>query len=83
MVNGSYAYDEDFDKSTKKLLEEITRVSDIIHVRLIDTNLKSVGCQRRWSKVKEKTSSSFSGRHFSHYKAGAKLALISHLHVPA
>ena len=83
MLNGSYAYDEDFDESMKELLEEITRVSEIIPVRSVDTNLKKFGWQRRWSKAKEKTSSSFSGRHFSHYKAGAKSALISHLHVPA
>jgi len=64
VLNGSYAYDEEFDKSTKELLEEITRVSDIIPVGPIDTNLKRVGWQRRWSKDKEKTPSSFSGRHF-------------------
>ena len=40
VLNGSYAYNEDFDESTKELLEEITRVSEIIPVRLVDTNLK-------------------------------------------
>ena len=80
MLNGSYDYDEDFDKSTKELLEEIMRVSETIPARSIDTNLKIVCRQRRWSEAKEKTSSSVSGQHFSHYKAGAKLALISHLH---
>ena len=42
---------------------------------------KRKGWQRRWIKAKEKTSSSVSGLHFSHYKAGAKSTLISHLHV--
>ena len=83
VLNGSYDYDEDFDESTKELLEEIIRVSERIPARLVGTNLKRVGWQWRWSKAKEKTSSSVSGRHFSHYKAGAKSALISHLQVPA
>ncbi len=33
-----------------------------------------------WKKAKEETSSSESGLHFSHYKAGASLQLISHFH---
>ena len=80
VLNGSYDYDEEFDESTKELLEEITRVSKMTTARLVDTNLKTVGWQRRWSKAKEKASPLVSGRHFSHYKAGAKSALISHLH---
>ena len=80
MLNGSYDYDEEFDESTKELLEEITRESEIFPARLTHTNHKRVGSQRRWSKTKEKTSSSVSGRHFSHYKAGAKPALIPHLY---
>ena len=52
-------------------------MSEIVPARLV--NLKRVW-QRHSSKTKEKTSSSVSGCHFSHYKAGAKLALISHLY---
>ena len=54
LLNESHAYDEAFDKSTKELLEEITRVSEIIPVRSVDTNLKRVGWQQCWSKAKEK-----------------------------
>ena len=43
MLNGSYAYDEDFDESTKELLEEIPRASETIPARSIDTNLKRIG----------------------------------------
>ena len=42
-MNGSYAYDEEFDESTKELLEEITRVGETIPVRSVETNLKRVG----------------------------------------
>ena len=43
VLNGSYAHDDDFDKSTKEPLEETTRVSELIPSILIDTNLKRVG----------------------------------------
>ena len=48
--------------------------------RSVNINLKRGGWQHRWNKAKEKTSPSVSGLHFSHYKAGAKYDLISHLH---
>ena len=79
MLGDNYVYSEGFDKSTKELLKEILRVSKIIPARSVDTNLKRVGWQWRRSKAKEKTPSSVSGEHFSYYKAGANLALISHL----
>ena len=43
MLGGNYVYDEDFDESTKELLEEILRVSKIIPARSVDSNLKRVG----------------------------------------
>ena len=43
VLNGSYAYDGDFDEPTKELLEEITRVGEIIPRRPVNTNLKRVG----------------------------------------
>ena len=33
-----------------------------------------------WKKAKEETSSSYSGLHFGHYKAGTALAYISHFY---
>jgi hypothetical protein len=36
------------------------------------------GWENHWSKATEETSSSVSGRHFSHYKAGLRSAYISH-----
>ena len=36
--------------------------------------------QKRWARAKEDTSSSESGLHFGHYKAGAQSLMISHLH---
>ena len=79
MLDGTYNYTEDFDPPTKELLKECARVRTIIPAWSVNINLKQGGWQHRWSKAKEKTSSSVSGLHFSHYKAGAKSDLISHL----
>ena len=80
MLDGTYNYTEDFDPPTKELLKECARVRTIIPVWSVNINLKRGGWQHRWSKAKEKKLSSVSGLHFSHYKAGAKSDLISHLH---
>ena len=53
--------------------------SEMILARSVDTNLKRVGWQQRWSKAKEKILSLVSGWYFSHYKALANLTLTSHL----
>ncbi len=42
--------------------------------------MRRTGWQRRWLKAKEKTSSSISGMHFGHYKAGARSRAISNYH---
>ena len=80
VLDGTYTYTEDFDPPTKELLDEFARVRTIIPAWSANINLKRGGWQHQWGKAKEKTSSSVSGLHFSHYKAGAKSDLISHLH---
>ena len=80
VLDGTYNYTEDFDPPTKDLLDECTRVRTIIPARSVNINLKQGRWQHRWVKAKEKTLLSVSGLHFSHYKAGAKSDLISHLH---
>ena len=80
VLDGTYNYTEDFDPPTKELLNECPRVRTIIPAWSVNINLKQGGWQHRWGKAKEKTLLSVSGLHFSHYKAGAKSDLISHLH---
>ena len=80
VLKGTYVYSENFDQSTKEILEECARVRSVITAGSVKTNLKRGGWQQRWGKAKEKTSSSVSRLHFDHYKAGAKSELISHLH---
>jgi hypothetical protein len=45
----------------------------------INTLITKEDWQNHWGKAKEETSSSISGRHFSHYKAGLRSDYISHL----
>ena len=80
VLDGTYNYTEDFDLPTKELLDECAQVRTIIPDWSVNINLKRGGWQHRWGKAKEKTLSSVSGLQFSHYKAGAKSDLISHLH---
>ena len=40
MLGGNFIYDKDFDESTKELLDEILRVSEIIPDRSVDTDPK-------------------------------------------
>ena len=79
MLDGTYKYTKDFDPPTKELLDECARVRTIIPARSVNINLKRGGWQHQWGKAKQKKSSSVSGLHFSHYKAGAKSDLISHI----
>ena len=37
VLRGSYFYEEEFDESTKELLEEITRIASVIPARSVNT----------------------------------------------
>ena len=46
----------------------------------VNTRINGTQWQQRWRTASEKTSSSISGLHFGHYKAGAASDSISHFH---
>jgi hypothetical protein len=46
-----------------------------------DGTVTTVDFVHHWKTVKEKTSSSLSGRHFGHYKAASYSEILSQLHV--
>lgn len=80
ILDGTYEYPEWFDEATKELCEECARIRLVIPKNSVDTTIKREEWQERWKRAKEETSSSESGLHFSHYKAGAECEYISHLH---
>merc|ERR1711966_529032 len=79
-MGGTYEYTEDFDESTRDIMQACAMIRSNIPANSVNTVIRKKEWQQRWLKVKEKTSSSVSNLHFSHYKAGAKPELISHLH---
>ena len=80
VLDGTYRYSSDFDEGTRELLEEVSRLRRIIPENSVDLQVRHPKWSNKWRKAKEKTSSSYSGRHFSHYIAGASSPLLSHHH---
>ena len=76
----TYEYPPDFDPATKELLQECVIIRNSVPVNSLSTNVSFQQWQYKWVKAKEKTSSSESGLHFGHYKAGASSTLISQFH---
>ena len=80
VLDDACEFPEEFNKGTKELLQECARIRSKIPANSVDPLIKRETWQQRWKKAKEDTSSSDSGLHFGHYKAGASLDLISHFH---
>jgi len=80
VLAGQYEYHADFDAGTRELLEEVTRLRQLVPPNSVDVRVRPPRWMDKWRKAKEKTSSSHSGYHFSHYIAGATSLLISHHH---
>ena len=80
VLDGRYNYSEDFDAGTRELLEEVTRIRALVQGNAVDTCVWRAGWISKWRKARERTSSSHSGLHFSHYIAGATSQVISHHH---
>jgi hypothetical protein len=79
-LDGSYIYPEEFDQATKELCIECTLICKIIPENSVKIKMTKDNFILHWKKAKEETSSSYSGLHFGHYKAGIALACISHFH---
>ena len=79
-LEGRYTFPPDADEGTKVLLEEVARIRRLIPANTVDLCVRRSGWSNKWRKAKEKTSSSHSRFHFSHYIAGATSPVISHHH---
>jgi hypothetical protein len=69
-----YDYPQDFNEATKEILQECALIRLKIPPSLLDTLITKEDWGNHWGKAKEETSSLVSGCHFSHYKAGLRLA---------
>ncbi len=79
ILDGTYDYPQDFDEATKEILQECVLIRLKILASLVKTLITKEDWGSHWRKAKEEMSSSVSGRHFSHYKAGLRSYYISHL----
>jgi hypothetical protein len=80
VLAGTYQFSSDFHQATKELLQEVARIRSIIPEDSVDCLLTKEAWQYRWRRANERTSSSYSGRHFGYYIAGATSDTISHFH---
>jgi hypothetical protein len=69
-----------FDQATRDIFEECAKIQLIIPEGLVATTTTPEAWWSHWSKLNEKTSSSFSGHHFGHYIAGLRLDHVTVLH---
>jgi hypothetical protein len=70
----------DFEEATHDICHEVALIWEIVPKDLIEKIVRKGDWEVFWKKAKEETSSSESGLHFSHYKAGAGMPLVSHFH---
>lgn len=71
VLSVTYVFSPDFHQATKELLQEIARIRSIIPEDSVDCIITKKAWQYRWTRAKEKTSSSESTLHFGQYMAGA------------
>ena len=70
----------DTDEATCTLLKEIARIWKEMEEKNVDIVVTKDDFQHYWKRAKERTLSSFSGRHFGHYKAVAYSDALSEVH---
>jgi hypothetical protein len=66
----TYQFPADFNEATRELCKECSRIRLNIPKNSIRTTINKDEWRGHWRKANEDTSSSFSGRHLRHYKAG-------------
>ena len=79
ILEGTYDYPPDFDEPTKEILMECAAIRLKIPKSSVSTLITRENWNNHWVRTKEGTSSSISGRHFGHYKAGLRSEYVSHL----
>ena len=80
ILDGRHVFPPDFDPATKELLEECARIRNKVPANSVSPDINCAQWQYKWCKARERTSSSESGLHFGHYKAGASSDMILEFH---
>ena len=80
ILEGTWIPPEDTDGPTLIILKEIARIWGKMQNGEVNIIISQEYFQHYWKRVKERTSSSFSGLHFGHYKAAAHSDFLSKVH---
>ena len=80
ILEGTFVPPIDTDGPTVTLLEEIAKIWKEMGKGEVDIVVTEEDFQHYWRRVKERTSSSYSGLHFGHYKAAAHSDYLSRIH---
>ncbi len=80
VLDGTYNFPPNMDMATRELFEEIAQIQSIVPPNSVTGIILREQWKKIWKKVKEDTSSSQSGLHFSHYIVGADCNYISQFH---
>jgi hypothetical protein len=78
VLSGTYEFEQGFDDATRRICQEVAAIRAVVPEDSVDAIVRKEDWSNYWSKAREETSSSESGLHFSHYKAGAESKVISH-----
>jgi hypothetical protein len=80
ILEGTYEYLPNTNIWMKKILQEAQHTFSCMFGAKIATTIFTADFQQYWKRVDERTSSSFSGVTFSHYKAVASHSMLSLMH---
>ncbi len=79
ILEGTYQYAPEFDEVTKEILQECALIRLQVPNNSVSTTITPDDWSNHWRRAREETSSSISGRHFGHYKAGLQSQYVSYL----
>jgi hypothetical protein len=80
ILEGTYVYPSDLDPFTRLLFEEATATYAALSPTEVVTYMTVDDFQHFWQTARERTGSSYSGLHFSHYIAASFCPDLSSLH---
>jgi len=80
ILDGTYEYPPWFDGPTREILQECAAIRTKVPKDSVQLTISPEDWSNHWRGAKESTSSSISGRHFGHYKAGLQSQYITYLH---
>jgi hypothetical protein len=80
ILGRTFIYPPWFDEPTREILQECAIIQTKVPKDSVSLIITPEDWTGHWMRAKESTSSSISGRHFGHYKAGLRNQYITYLH---